>query len=73
MSTNTVTLIDEHLAIWREFHEPSGITLAESKRDWLDLLNDDPQMLVSTNWGECANAHDAQEIAAFREWLEAVQ
>ena len=61
--------IEASLAIWREFHEPLGITLAESKSDWLELLNEDPEMVLDRNWGDLAGRVRAEEIVEFRAWL----
>lgn len=55
--------------IWREHHEQAGITLAESARDWRDLLDEDPTMQLTVNWGDLARAVNADQIAEFREWL----
>lgn len=63
-------LIREHEAIWTEFHKPSGITLAESKSDWLDLLRDDPTMSDDEFWGrDTAGSTTESERRAFEAWL----
>lgn len=55
--------------IWREHHEQAGITLAESARDWRGLLDEDPTMQLTVNWGDLARAVTEEQIAEFREWL----
>lgn len=63
-------MIREHEAIWTEFHRPVGITLAESKSDWLDLLREDPTMSDSISWGwDLAGSTTEAERRAFEAWL----
>lgn len=64
-------LIAGHLTIWREHHRPEGITLAESKADWLYLLEGDPLMVDGSNWGDFTGAAP-EAVAEFRSWLEDV-
>ena len=64
-------VIDEHEAIWLEFHLPSGITLAQSKADWLALLDDDPHMTLRTYWGDLAGTTTQTERDVFKVWLSA--
>lgn len=68
MSENSI--IRESIDIWHKYHEPLGITLPESKRDWLDLLNGDPKMEERLNWADLAGTVSAGEIVEFRGWLE---
>ena len=68
MST-TNRLTGEHQVIWREFHAPAGVTLGESKRDWLDLLRDDPEMADPANWGALAGTTTERERSEFETWL----
>lgn len=64
-------IVEEHRSIWSEFHAPVGISLAESKADWLELLDTDPEMQFQGNWGDLARMCKPYEIREFREWLEA--
>lgn len=63
-------LIEEHRAIWRDYHESDGISLAESKADWLNLLREDPNMAHSANWGDLAGNTTEAERSRFKTWLE---
>lgn len=63
-------VIEEHRNIWAEFHNPSGITLRESKNDWLELLADDPTMHLGMNWAEFAGTVSAESISEFKKWME---
>lgn len=63
-------LIDEHSAIWRKVHASHGITLAESKADWLGLLQADPGMDDPINWGDLAGTTTPDGRDQFKAWLE---
>lgn len=70
-SPRTITasdLIVGHSTIWRKHHKPEGITLAESKADWLYLLELDPLMADASNWSEFTGA-PPEAVAVFKEWL----
>lgn len=56
-------IIDAHMAIYEAHHEPAGISLAESKSDWRDLLDEDPGMQLAFNWGDLARAVNTDQIA----------
>lgn len=45
-------LIESHIEIWEKYHKPIGITLAESKKDWLTMYDEDPEMLSEVNFEE---------------------
>lgn len=62
-------LIQEHQAIWTEFHEPLGISLSDSKYDWFTLLREDPEMEDPWCWGDLAGTTTESERQAFRAWL----
>ena len=68
----TNRIIEEHVAIWREFHEPFGITLSESKADWLELLAQDPGMRDEISWGvDLVREHfTLKDISDFEGWLK---
>lgn len=63
-------LIEESRSIWREFHGSFGITLRESKDDWLELLREDPEMTNPFNWGPDFCGETPEVIAEFKEWME---
>lgn len=66
-----VNPIQVHTDIWEKYHKPHGITLAESKADWLEMLNQDPTMKQILSWGDSlAGRVTPAGIAAFRIWLE---
>lgn len=62
-------VIVEHLNIFRKFHEPFGISLSESKEDWLILLDQDPEMNDEFKWGNLAGSVSIKEVGSFRSWL----
>lgn len=61
--------IGTSLSIYRRHHKPLGLTLAESARDWRDLLDEDPTMQLTANWGNIARTVSPDQIAEFRMWL----
>lgn len=63
-------VIEEYRNIWAEFHNPFGITLRESKNDWLELLADDPTMQLEMNWGDLARKVSPESIFEFKKWME---
>lgn len=63
-------VIKEHQEIWEDFHRPVGITLEESKADWLEMLIEDPEMKDIPCWGLLAGTVSSGEIEEFRSWLE---
>ena len=61
-----IDLIEHHLNIWRRYHK--GLSLESSKEDWLDLLEEDPNMIEDRNWGDAKGA-PLTEVARFKAWL----
>ena len=61
-----IDLIEHHLNIWRRYHK--GLSLESSKEDWLELLEEDPNMIEDRNWGDAKGA-PLTEVARFKAWL----
>lgn len=49
-------------SIYVEYHVPFHIKLSDLAADWLDLLDRDPAMLDSSNWGDLTNVASFAQI-----------